>query len=63
MYSRALFPGATISPVVPDVTLATLSTVFTPAAHPSFHVLLESEAKLQNKPPVSVVDPSGGFHQ
>lgn len=62
MYNRALFPGVTISPVVPDVTLVILSTPFTLAAHLSFHVMFELEGKLQTHLPVSLVDLSGGFH-
>ncbi len=55
MYSTALFPVVTISPIVPDVTLVTLSTPHTPAAHQSFHILLKL-GKLQTKFLVSLVD-------
>lgn len=41
MHGSALFPGVTISPVVPDVTLVSLSTLFTSAEHPSSNVLYE----------------------
>lgn len=45
MYSIALFPDVTISLVVPDVTLVTLSTLFTEAAHLSFYVLFKLQGK------------------
>lgn len=66
VYSIALFPGVTISPVVPDVKLVTLSTLFTPAACLSFHVLVDiwvGGRELQTKLSASLVDPSGGFNQ
>ena len=63
VFGMALFPGVTITPLVPDVTLVTSSTLFSPAAHLSFHVLFESEWKLQTKLPDSLVDLGGDFYK
>lgn len=62
MYGITLPPGATISPVVLDVTFVTLSTRFTSAEHTSFYVLFVFERKSQIKLLVSIVDLGGGFH-
>lgn len=62
MFCTALFPGVTITPLVPDVILVTSSTLFSPAAHLSFHVLFESKWKLQTKLQDSPVDLGGDFY-
>lgn len=62
MHGSALFPGVTISPVVPDVPLVSLSTLFTSADHRSSRVLHELERKLQTELRVTL-DLGEGCHQ